>query len=198
MQGDFLASKPIHAIKIAFMTFVISLVISYLSGFSMELWLSITILFLVILVGVGFDVIGTAVTAAEEMPLHAMAADKVHGSREAIYLIRHADRVANFCNDVVGDIAGTVSGGIVAGIVIQVINQTHPAVDLINATAIALIAALTVGGKSFGKSYAIHQANAIVFFVGKVLSFTKLVNTDLKKNRRKNRSNLRKAKKSNG
>jgi CBS domain containing-hemolysin-like protein len=193
-----LDSKPVHALKIAFMTFVISLIISYLSGFSLELWLSLAILFLVILVGIVFDIIGTAVTAALETPLHAMAADKVHGSREAIYLIRHADRVANFCNDVVGDISGTVSGGMVAGIVIQVISQSHPTVDLINAAAIALIAALTVGGKSFGKSYAIQQANAIVFFVGKVLSFTKVINTDLKKNRRKNRSNSRKAKKSYG
>jgi CBS domain containing-hemolysin-like protein len=180
------------------MTFVISLIISYLSGFSLELWLSLTILFLVILVGVIFDIIGTAVTAAAEMPLHAMAADKVPGSREAIYLIRQADRVANFCNDVVGDISGTVSGGIAAGIVIQVISQHHPALDLINAASIALIAAMTVGGKSFGKSYAIHQANAIVFFVGKVLFFTKVVKIDLKKNRRKNRSNSRKAKKNYG
>jgi hypothetical protein len=197
MQGDFLDSKPVHALKIAFMTFVISLIISYFSGFSLGLWLSLSILFTVILVGIVFDIIGTAVTAALETPLHAMAADKVHGSREAIYLIRHADRVANFCNDVVGDIAGTVSGGIVAGIVIQLVHS-HPRVDLINAASIALIAALTVGGKSFGKSYAIDQANAIVFFVGKVLSFTKVINTDLKKNRRKNRSNSRKAKKSYG
>jgi Mg2+/Co2+ transporter CorB len=189
-----LAVNPFfHALKIALMTFIISLVISYLSGFSLGLGLSLCILFLVILVGIVFDIIGTAVTAAKESPFHAMGADKVRGSKEALYLIRHADRTANFCNDVVGDIAGTISGALAAGIVLQLAAHGLPTNSLINAAAIAFIAACTVGGKSFGKSYSIKQANQIVFAVGKALAVVKFIDTDLKKTKRKKRSNIRKA-----
>lgn len=153
---------------------------------------------MVILIGVIFDVVGTAVTAAEETPFHAMGAVKVRGSREAIYLIRHADKVANFCNDVVGDIAGTISGALAASIILQVVSQKLPAKDLLSAAAIALIAACTVGGKSLGKSYAIEQAQQIVFMVGKLISVIPIIDTDLKKTKRKKRSNSRKARRTNG
>ena len=191
--------KPVvHGFRIAGLTFVISMVISYLSGINLGLGLSLVFLAVVILVGILFDVVGTAVTAAEEMPFHAMGADKVRGSKEAIYLVRHADRVANFCNDVVGDIAGTISGALAAAIVIQLASKGQPVNDLLNAAAIALIAACTVGGKALGKSFAINQANRIVFAVGKLISLLKFVDTDLKKMRRKNRSNSRKARKNYG
>jgi Mg2+/Co2+ transporter CorB len=192
-QGGFLRINPLlHAMKIALLTFIISLVISYLSGFPLGLGLSLVILLVVILVGIIFDIVGTAVTAAEESPFHAMGADRVRGSKEAIYLIRHADRTANFCNDVVGDIAGTIGGALAAGIVLQLTAHGWPTNSLINAAVIALIAAVTVGGKSFGKFFAINQAEQIIFTVGKFLAVVKFIDIDLKKSRRKRRSNLRK------
>jgi Mg2+/Co2+ transporter CorB len=178
-----------HALKIAVITFGVSLIISYLSGFSLGLGLSIGFLFVVILVGIIFDIIGTAVTAAAESPFHAMSAAKVRGAKEAIYLIRHADRTANFCNDVVGDIAGTLSGALAAGIVVQLVALGRQMNSLINAA----IAACTVGGKALGKSYAIKQANRIVFAVGKAFAWIKFIEIDLKKIKRKQRSNSRKA-----
>lgn len=188
----------VHAFRIAGFTFTISLIISYFTSFSLGLGLSLGILALVILIGVIFDVVGTAVTAAEEKPFHAMGAVKVRGSREAIYLIRNADKVANFCNDVVGDIAGTISGALAASIILQMVSQKLPIKDLLSAASIALIAACTVGGKSLGKSYAIDQAHQIVFTVGKLISILSFINTDLKKTKRKKRSNSRKAKRNNG
>lgn len=140
-----------HAFRIAGFTFTISLIISYFTSFSLGLGLSLGILALVILIGVIFDVVGTAVTAAEEKPFHAMGAVKVRGSREAIYLIRNADKVANFCNDVVGDIAGTISGALAASIILQVVSQKLPIKDLLSAASIALIAACTVGGEVPGQ-----------------------------------------------
>ncbi|MGD8401752.1 MAG: hypothetical protein PVH64_12615 [Bacillota bacterium] len=180
-----------HALKIAVITFGVSLIISYLSGFSLGLGLSIGFLFVVILVGIIFDIIGTAVTSAAESPFHAMSAAKVRGAKEAIYLVRHADRTANFCNDVVGDIAGTLSGALAAGIVVAALGQATN--SLINAAVIATIAACTVGGKALGKSYAIKQANRIVFAVGKAFAWIKFIEIDLKKIKRKQRSNSRKA-----
>lgn len=178
--------KAINAFKIGCLTFIISLIISYLFGFSLAVWVSLIILFLVISAGILFDIIGTAVTAAREAPFHAMGTDRVRGSKEAIYLIRRAGQVANFCNDVVGDVAGTVSGAITASTILQFAKGDllkHQ--DLLSAGAIALLAACTVGGKAFGKSFAIQHANEIIFSVGKVLSLFKLIKVDLKKKTRR-------------
>ena len=62
------------------------------------------ILLLFILLGIMFDIIGVAVTAANPKPFNSMAAHRVKGAKEALYLIRNAEKVASFCNDVVGDI----------------------------------------------------------------------------------------------
>ncbi len=72
--------------------------------------------------GIVFDVIGVAAAAAEEAPLNAKAATKIYGAREAVYLVKNADKVSSFCNDVIGDISGTISGGIGAALVYQFIS----------------------------------------------------------------------------
>ncbi|NLW48999.1 MAG: hypothetical protein GXY86_16925 [Firmicutes bacterium] len=181
-----------RALKISILSFVISLTISFLSGSSLGFWLSVTVLLVVILTGIIFDIIGTAVTAATETPFHAMAADKVKGSKQAIYLIRSADRVANICNDVVGDIAGTLSGALMVGIVFDFANVFQGlGEDLLSSIAVALIAALTVGGKAFGKSYAINNANQIIFTVGKGFSLFK-INFQAKMAKQKKKGNSRK------
>lgn len=173
---------PGRALKVALLTFIISIIISFLFQFAIVLWLALLILWLVILIGIVFDVIGTAVTAAQEAPFHAMSADKVRGARQAIYLVRHAARVANFCNDVVGDIAGTLSGAIIASIVLQFVRDHNLLQhDLFSAIGIGLTAALTVGGKALGKSYAITKANQIVFSVAKLLAVFKSNQFNFKK-----------------
>lgn len=188
-MGDLLNVKVGRAAKIALLTFTISLFISYTFQFSLALWVSGLILLVILLTGIIFDIIGTAATAASEVPFHAMGADKIKGSKQAIYLIRHADKVASFCNDVVGDISGTINGAIVASISVILAKMVKLYLmlpdELIGATAIALIAALTVGGKSLGKSYAINNANQIIFFVGKLLYFLKFDGFKSSKNKRK-------------
>lgn len=189
-----------HAVRIGLLTFIISLTISLLFEFALAVWLSTAILILVILTGIFFDIIGTAVTVAKEGPFHAMGADKVRGSKEAVYLIRHAGQVANICNDVVGDIAGTISGAVWASIVLALIrNGLKTPQDLTRASGIALIAALTVGGKAFGKSFAIGRADRIMFYAGKFLAWIHWFRVDVKKEKRKqNKPGSRKGKKKNG
>lgn len=192
--GDSLITNFFRAIKISILSFLISLTISFLSESSLGFWLSVTVLSLVILTGIIFDIIGTAVTAGTESPFHAMAADKVKGSKQAIYLIRSADRVANICNDVVGDIAGTLSGALMVSIVFDfAIFSQKLGEDLLSSIAVAVIAALTVGGKAFGKSYAIENANQIIFTVGKILAFFKTDHFHTKKVKQKKKGNSRKA-----
>ena len=69
------------------------------------------ILLFIVLLGILFDIIGVAVTSAEEKPFHSMAAKRYRVRAECIMLLRHADRVTSICNDVIGDICGVVSGG---------------------------------------------------------------------------------------
>ena len=144
------------------------------------------ILLAIILIGILFDVIGVAVTSADEKPFHSMAARKVPGAREAINLLRNAERVSSICNDVVGDICGVVSGSASATIAAQILTNfefTWPRV--VSLVMSALVAGLTVGGKAVGKTFAINSSTDIVHSVGKALNLmNRIPNLFKKKNHR--------------
>lgn len=129
------------------------------------------ILFVIVLVGILFDVVGVAVTSADERPFHSMAARKVPGAQEAIRLLRNAERVGSICNDVVGDICGVISGSASAVIASKIISHfTFSWPNLVSLLMSALVAATTVGGKAIGKSYAIRSCTAIVHRAGRVIA----------------------------
>lgn len=157
------------------LTFVISVLLNLSSNTVLAfspLTTSFILLFFIILIGIGFDLIGTAATAGEEKPFHAMASNRVPGAKHGIWLVKNADRVASFSNDVIGDIAGTLSGAVAAAIVfrIAIISSTvNTHENWINTFFIGLVAALTVGGKSLGKSFAMKHATDILFLAGRVL-----------------------------
>ena len=160
-------------VTIFFVTIFISGSISLLSDVLMEnssMAVAFLILFFIILVGILFDIIGMAVATADEKPFHAMAARKVPGARDAIGLLRNAERVSSICNDVVGDICGVVSGSASATIAAQILANfdfTFP--QVISLLMSALAAGLTVGGKAMGKGFAVNCSTQIVHFVGRLL-----------------------------
>lgn len=160
-------------VTIFLVTILISGTISFLSDEIMEgssLFVAFLILFLIVLLGIVFDVIGVAVTSADEKPFHSMAARKVPGALEAIRLLRNAERVSSICNDVVGDICGVVSGSASATIAALLLNNyTGSFSDIICLAMSALVAGLTVGGKAIGKTFAINSCTSIVSGVGKFL-----------------------------
>lgn len=128
------------------------------------------ILFVIVFVGIIFDVIGVAVTSADERPFHSMASRKVCGAQEAISLLRNAERVGSICNDVVGDICGVISGSASAAIASKVIEHfTFSWPNVVTLLLSATVAATTVGGKAIGKAYAINSATQIVHNVGKLI-----------------------------
>ena len=87
-----------------------------------------------------------------------MAADKVTGGKEAVRLIRNADIVSNFCNDVVGDISGIISGAAGATIIIKIMTYTNGENEMLFSILLTgLISTLTIGGKAIGKSMAINN-----------------------------------------
>lgn len=154
-------------------TFVLSIVLNLGSNSLMAvmpLYSSLVLLVLIIFMGIAFDVIGVAAAAGRETPFHAMASNRVRGAAEGIWLVRNADQVSVFCNDVVGDIGGTLSGAVGASIVFQLSRRGFPLPETILSTVmIAVVAALTVGGKAMAKSFAISRSVDILLIAGKVL-----------------------------
>ena len=162
-------------VTIFLITILISGSISLISDEIMEhsaMPVAFLILFIIILLGIVFDVIGVAVTSADEKPFHSMAARKVPGAQEAIKLLRNAERVSSICNDVIGDICGVVSGSAAATIAVQILqNFTFSFPEIVSLVMSALVAGLTVGGKAIGKTFAINSCTSIVYGVGKVIYF---------------------------
>jgi CBS domain containing-hemolysin-like protein len=141
---------------------------------NVNLFFAFIILIAIILFGILFDIIGVAVTAAEEVPFHSMASRKVKGAKTAVKLIRNADKVSNFCNDVIGDVCGVISGGTGAVIIGKIIGASNIHNKLILTLAIsATIASITVGGKAFGKNFAISESNNIIYFVAWIIESIK-------------------------
>ena len=148
---------------------VLSLICNELIG-HMATFMQFIVLLLIIFIGIIFDVIGVAVTSADEKPFHSMAARKVPGAQESIRLLRNAERVSSICNDVVGDICGVVSGSASATIAVQMLNNLKTGNETwIPLGMSALVAGLTVGGKAIGKTFAVHSCTKIVHGVGKIL-----------------------------
>ncbi|MGB9813859.1 MAG: hypothetical protein ACPLRZ_08220 [Thermovenabulum sp.] len=156
-------------VKVIFLAFGLSVFFSFSSEILMSrvnLLISFIILIGIIFIGILFDIIGTAVTSADEAPFHAMAADKVKGGREGVRLIRNADVVSNFCNDVIGDICGIISGSAGAAIVLKIfITKGGVKETLMSIIISGIISTLTVGGKALGKSFAINNSKDIVYKV---------------------------------
>lgn len=160
-------------VVIFFVTILVSGTISFTSDILMAnstMLVAFIILLAIVLIGIVFDVIGVAVTSADEKPFHSMAARKVPGALESIRLLRNAERVSSICNDVVGDICGVVSGSASATIAAQILrNFDFTAESVIPLIMSALVAGLTVGGKAIGKTFAMKSCTIIVHGVGKIV-----------------------------
>jgi len=127
-----------------------------------------------IIIGLIFDVVGVAVTVAAEAPFHSMATRRERGAQEAIRLIKSADRVASFCNDVIGDVTGIVSGAM-AGMIAARLVEGFVAGDIWLPLLISGgVTGLTVGGKAIGKNFAITNSTKIVLKVGKCINFLRI------------------------
>ncbi|RBW70612.1 hypothetical protein [Bacillus taeanensis] len=171
-------SKTINwSLGIAVITLVLAAVFSVVSTALLNgvTWaVGMLIVFLIVLTGILFDIIGVAATAANEVPLHAMASKKVPGAKQAIFISRNADRVASFCQDVFGDISGIISGTAAAAVVIQLTLQLGHSDSsafhyVVTVVFTSVVASMTVGGKAFCKTFAIHYATNIVLQVGRLL-----------------------------
>lgn len=160
----------------ALQVFLIAIVLSGALSLASEAMLdgagmavAVAILSLFIGLGIVFDIIGVAVTAADEKPFHSMAAHREKGAKEALSLLRNASHVSSLCNDVVGDICGIVSGTTAAVIVLQLQRAFSTRTVLLSVGVTALISGLTIGGKALGKTFAINKCTRVVYWAGRFL-----------------------------
>ncbi len=162
-------------VTIFFVTIIISSTISFLSSSIMEevgLVEAFLVLLVIVLLGIIFDIIGVAVMSAQEKPFHSMAAKKVPGAVEALKLLKNAEKVSSFCNDVVGDICGVVSGSASAAIAVKALTQVGS--DTVSQLIMsALVAGVTIAGKACGKNIAMKQSTRIVNMVSKPIYYIK-------------------------
>lgn len=156
-------------LKVFFLTFILavifSLIANYLGNFN-NIILSICII-IIILTGIIFDIIGTAVLSCNIKVLHSKASQKLKGAKEAIRLAKNASTVSSFCNDVVGDVCGIVSGSLITVLVVNIF--TSGDVSLWNVLFSSTLSSLTVGGKALGKKFAVVKSNDIIYNVGRLI-----------------------------
>lgn len=162
-------------VTIFFVAVLISSAISFLSSSVMEdagIVEAFVVLLLIVMIGILFDIVGVAVMSAGEKPFHSMAAKKVPGAAEALMLLRNAEKVSSFCNDVVGDICGVVSGSASAVIAVKALsNLNSEAVGQLIMSAV--VAGITIAGKALGKNIAMSRSTQIVHLVSKPIYYIK-------------------------
>lgn len=173
--GNKKENKTKWVVFVTFLSFLLSiffLLISELLFKNAGGFVSFIIVFVIVLIGIVFDIIGIAVTAADEAPFHALGSRKYFGAKRALKLIRNANKVSSFCNDVIGDICGIISGTAGALIAIR-ITEGKTAINsaVVGLVTGGIIAAVTVGGKAAGKIIAIANSHYIVYNVGRILQF---------------------------
>lgn len=164
------------ALKVAILSFVLSIIFSYISNTAVSnlpIIPAMLILIIVILIGIIFDIIGVAVTVADESKFHAKATKKVKGAKESIKLIKNSSEVSNICADVIGDICGVLSGAISATITLKITSEFNIPIN-IQFFISAFVASVTISGKALGKNVARKYATQILSILGNFINTIKI------------------------
>lgn len=159
--------------QIALISFTISFGLSFVSEIAIPnlsvVWgMLLTLAF--VFVGILFDIVGVAVTGADEKVFHSMNSRQVKGSKVAVLFKKNADKVSSFCCDVIGDICGIVSGASASAVSVGLAVTFDWNLLLVSLTVAAIVASLTIGGKACGKSFAINKSDVILYEFAKFIS----------------------------
>ena len=160
-------------ITIVIITFIISFGLSFVANSTipnLSLIFGIIITLLFIFIGILFDIVGVAVTTADEAVFHSMNSRKVKGANVAVKFKKNADKTSSFCCDVIGDICGVISGAAGTTICAILVSKYHTDLLLTGLVITAIISSLTIGGKAIGKSFAINKSDIILYEFAKIVS----------------------------
>ena len=168
------SSNMIWIIKIIVMAFFISIIFTMISETiipNVNIFIGILLTITFIGIGILFDMVGVAVTAADEKIFHSMSSQKIKGAKTAVKMKKNASKVSSFCNDVVGDICGIISGSTAAVISINITRKFSFNALLVTLIVMGIVSSLTIGGKAFVKGIAISQSKNILFSFARIISF---------------------------
>ena len=174
-------SKPrsrawVWPVKVLLLAIFLSFGFSMLSELTLtkaNIVVAVIVILVFICIAILFDMLGLAVASCELEPFNAMASRKVKGSKQAIALVKNADKVSSIFADVIGDVCGILSGSAGATIVAKILltaNGNFMAI-LVPSLVSAVIAALTIFGKASLKKYAITHCTGITLKLSKFLNF---------------------------
>ena len=158
---------------IIIVAFIISFSLSFVANSTipkLSLVFGILITLLFIFIGIIFDIVGVSVTSADEAVFHSMNSRKVKGANIAVKFKKSADKVSNFCCDVIGDVCGVISGAAGTTIAAILIRDYHTDILITGLIVTAIISSLTIGGKAIGKSFAINKSDIILYEFAKIVS----------------------------
>jgi CBS domain containing-hemolysin-like protein len=180
-NGKKIKKNKYWSIKIFFISFILAAGVSVVAEYftqGLSLYAAFAILVMIVALGVIADTVGVAFATCDQKPFVAMAAKRVSGAKTALEMLKNADVVSNFCNDVIGDICGIVSGAAGASIALQVVSsgilEGKPISESLSAIVFSsLIAAVTVAGKAVGKGIAMRSNKEIVALIGRIIAFFK-------------------------
>lgn len=159
--------------KVVLISFTLSIVMSYVStttipNINIIAGTVVTLLFIGL--GILFDIIGVAVTSADEKVFNSMSARKIKGASLAVKMKKSAPKVSSLCCDIVGDTCGIISGTATATIATNLSKITNINILLVTLLSSAIAASLTIGGKAIGKSFAMNKSNIILYEFAKIIS----------------------------
>ena len=154
-------------------SFCLTFVLSFLSesiipNISLIGGIIVTLIF--VFIGILFDIIGVAVTTADEAVFHSMNSRKVRGANIAVKFKKNSEKVSSFCCDVIGDICGIISGAATAAIATILVLKYDFNPILTSLIVASIIASFTIGGKAIGKSFAINKSEIILYEFAKIVS----------------------------
>lgn len=159
--------------KAVVISFTLSIAMSYVStttipNINIIAGTVVTLLFIGL--GILFDIIGVAVTSADEKVFNSMSARKIKGASLAVKMKKSAPKVSSLCCDIVGDTCGIISGTATATIATNLSKITNINILLVTLLSSAIAASLTIGGKAIGKSFAMNKSNIILYEFAKIIS----------------------------
>lgn len=184
-------TKDYYLLKVFLITFFISILLSLFSNkvFSAaHILILIPCLLMFVIIGVVGDAVGVAITATSPEPFNAMCTKKVKGAKEVVDLLKNADKVANFCSDIIGDVVGIVSGSAAVMMVENIIElfkiNNNISMLVLNLFLTALVSSLTIMGKALGKTIAMNKSKEMLLIVGKIIYLIKIPFSIIKKNKK--------------
>ena len=157
------------------LSFLLSVLFSLLTEIAVNdspIYVCIIVLVVLLVLNIGCDVIANAVLSCDVDGFNAMASRKIRGAKRAVTFCRHAEKIASIFSDVIGDICGIVSGAVGAVLAAWfAFDESSVEGMAVSILVSAVIGAITVGGKAFGKPLALKYNTKIAFGFAKFTTF---------------------------